>query len=45
MDEVEDFDTTLTGPQMEKWDIVTHNRHIDAYLKEKASQAASSWCS
>ncbi|KAJ8302008.1 hypothetical protein KUTeg_020995 [Tegillarca granosa] len=30
-----EFDTTLTGPHFEKYEILAKNRHIDAYFKKK----------
>ena len=32
----EEFDTTLHGPWMERWEITHHNRHTEAMLKNKS---------
>lgn len=26
-----DFDTTITGPWMQRWDLVFHNRHTETF--------------
>ena len=31
----EEFDTTLHGPWMERWEITHHNRHTQAMLNNK----------
>ncbi|XP_013416111.1 uncharacterized protein LOC106177776 [Lingula anatina] len=30
--DVDEFDSTLSGPWMKKWEIVHHNKHTDAYF-------------
>jgi hypothetical protein len=32
-DKEDEFDTTLTGPHMDRWKIVNHSIHTEAYLK------------
>lgn len=36
-----DFDTTIVGPWMERWEIMHHNRHTAAY--EKNGDNSTSW--
>ena len=36
--EVDQFDTTITGPYMEMWKIVGHNKHLAQFLDEKSKQ-------
>ncbi|KAL4237484.1 hypothetical protein ACF0H5_002200 [Mactra antiquata] len=37
--EEEEFDTTIQGPWMKKWDIVHMNKHVDRFLKEEQKAA------
>ncbi|KAL4221214.1 hypothetical protein ACF0H5_019478 [Mactra antiquata] len=36
---VDEFDTTIPGPWMEKWQIVRHSVHVDQFLKDKGKKA------
>lgn len=36
--QLDEFDTTITGPWMERWKIGQHNKHIDTFLGEKANK-------
>ncbi|KAJ8308228.1 hypothetical protein KUTeg_013102 [Tegillarca granosa] len=36
--EAEEFDTTIQGPWMKKWEIVHVNRHVDAHFSEENSE-------
>ena len=40
-----DFDTTISGPWMDRWELVHHNRHVAAHLAASAAgQAAVDLC-
>lgn len=30
-DEMDPFDTTITGPWIGRWEVVNHNKHTDAF--------------
>ena len=32
-----DFDTTISGPWMDRWELVHHNRHVAAHLAATAA--------
>ena len=32
-----DFDTTISGPWMDRWELVHHNRHVAAHLAASAA--------
>ena len=34
---LEDFDTTIHGPWMKRWDIVHHNRHTESMKQNDGS--------
>ena len=36
-DDQDEFDTTVTGPWIGRWDIVNHNKHTEAFKKVTAS--------
>ena len=38
--EVDEFDTTIPGPWMVKWEIINHNKHTDAL---PAVDAVAKW--
>ena len=31
------FDTTISGPWMDRWELVHHNRHVAAHLAASAA--------
>ena len=33
--EIDEFDTTISGPWMKKWEIVHINRHVESLEDEK----------
>lgn len=37
--EEEEFDTTIQGPWMKKWEIVHMNKHVDRFLKVEGKGA------
>ena len=42
----EEFDTTIQGPWMRKWEIVHMNKHVDRFLSQEAATRhapASTW--
>ena len=32
-----EFDTTISGPWMDRWELVHHNRHVAAHLAANAA--------
>jgi len=36
--DVDEFDTTIPGPWMLKWEVINHNRHTVALPKDSAAK-------
>jgi hypothetical protein len=39
--EEEEFDTTIQGPWMKKWEIVHMNKHVDRFMEQEKAKGKS----